>query len=316
MKVVLTGAAGFIGSRVAELLVDHGHSVLAVDCFLDDLYPAATKRERARRLQLRGVETLDLDMRLGLAPQVLDGADVVINEAAIPGLERSWSDLGLYVDCNVRTVANLLSSSTIVGGVPIVHASTSSVYGLTAETDESGELAPVSPYGATKLSAEELIRAYARTHDQPFTILRYFSVYGPDQRSDMAYYRVCEALLDNCPITVLGDGMQVRSNTFVGDVARATVSAALGPASGQVYNVCGTEARTLLDAVELLAGVLNVKPRLDFKPPRAGDQLSTRGDASKARADLGFVPQVRLEEGLRLQAAWHLGRRHGTARGL
>jgi nucleoside-diphosphate-sugar epimerase len=164
---------------------------------------------------------------------------------------------------------------------------------------------PFSPYGVSKLAAEKLVQAYVANFGLDAVILRYFSLYGPRQRPDMGYHLFCEAMLDERPITVFGDGRQRRSNTYVSDAVSATVAALAGGAPGDVLNVCGDETIALLDAIGVLADELGVQPVLEFREPRPGDQRDTAGDAGRAREVLGWAPRVPVETGLRRQAAWH-----------
>jgi len=303
VKAIVTGAAGFIGAAVTERLLRDGHDVLGVDAFLPDLYPAEVKRARARgMLGHPSLDLLDLDLRTcSLAPW-LDGVDVVVHLAALPGLVGSWDDFRTYQDCNVLATQRLLADLAAEPGPRLVLASTSSVYGAEVDGDEDAPLVPVSPYGVTKLAAERLVDAYRASHGLEAAVLRYFSVYGPGQRPDMAYAVVCERLLAGLPVPIVGTGRQSRCNTHIDDVVEATVRAAEARIDGAVLNVCGQEEIALLDAVAVLADELGIEPVIEGLPARAGDQLRTRGDSDRAHALLGWSPRVALEDGLRGQA--------------
>jgi nucleoside-diphosphate-sugar epimerase len=309
MQVLVTGAAGFIGSHLCETLLAEGHRVVGVDAFVD--YYARERKER-NLADLRshpGFTFQEADLRTDALEPLLEGVDVVVNEAGMPGLARSWTDTETYLSCNVLAVQRLCEAAVGVGLPRLVHVSTSSVYGTEAVGDETTPTRPVSPYGVTKLAAEHLLLAY---HDQfglPVIVLRYFSIYGPRQRPEMAYSLFTEALIDGHPIAVFGDGRQSRSNTYVSDCVAGTTAALERGTLGEVYNIGGGQELALLDAIGIIAGELGVEPHLAFEPPRPGDQRRTAADVSKARQALGYEPLVGPEEGLRRQVAWHLGER-------
>ena len=220
MRVLVTGVAGFVGSHLAERLLADGQEVVGLDCFTD-YYPRPVKeRNLVNLLGSPGFEFHELDLRRDDLEPVMSGVDVVVNEAAMAGLMRSWTDLDGYVSCNLLGLERLIQASAAVGR--FVHISTSSVYGTDAVGDEEAPTRPVSPYGVTKLAAEKLLLAHVEVHGFPGTILRYFSIYGPRQRPDMAYHLFTEAMLDGRPIVVFGDGLQSRSNTFVSDAVAGT----------------------------------------------------------------------------------------------
>lgn len=314
MNVVVTGAAGFIGSHLAERLLADGHGVTGVDCFLDASYDAQTKRDTWAGLVGHPRFTpFEADLRTDDLRDVCDGVDGIVNEAAMPGLLKSWTDLDVYLTCNVLGLSNLIRAAQECDVSRLIHISTSSVYGRYAVGDETLPLAPCSPYGVSKLAAEHLLRAYDPSGSLPYVVLRYFSIYGPRQRPDMAYHRFCEAMLTNRPITVYGGGTQIRSNTYVDDAVDATVAALESGGVGAVYNIAGSESTTVLGAIDILADALGIEPRIEDAPPRPGDQMETRGDFARATAELDYVPKVGIEEGLRLQAGWHRSRRRPGA---
>ncbi len=309
MRVLVTGAAGFIGSHVSERLVNQGHEVLAVDCFLEESYPAAEKRATWQRtVSLPTVRGIELDLRNELPAGLLDGVDVVVNEAAMPGLMRSWSDFSLYSTCNVHVVEQLARACT-EQQVHLIQISTSSVYGREAVGDESTPTAPNSPYGVTKLAAEELLRAYERSRGLDFTILRYFSVYGPRQRPDMAYRLLIDAVAGGSELKIYGDGLQTRSNTYVGDCAEATVAAVLRRPVGATINIAGPERATLLDAIHYIEEHVGQQAKLVYRDPRPGDQRHTGGGIERAAELLDWRPGTGLRDGLAAQVAWQLSER-------
>jgi UDP-glucuronate 4-epimerase len=309
MRVVVTGAAGFIGSHVSEAFLSAGHDVVGVDAFVD-YYPRAIKEENLRAIGDHPCFTFrELDLRSDPLDAVLDGADAVVNQAAMAGLMRSWSDLDLYVGCNILGLERLVAASRGAGIKRFVHASTSSVYGADAVGDESLPTNPVSPYGVTKLAAEHLLRAHLAAHGLPVVILRYFSIYGPRQRPDMAYHVFIEALLAGRPITVYGDGLQSRSNTYIDDCVSGTLAALERGEVGETYNIGGGQEITVQRAIEIISDATGATPEIRHEPARPGDQRRTVADIGKARAELGYEPTVAPHEGLRRQVLWQSARR-------
>lgn len=304
MRIVVTGAAGFIGSHLCERLLDDGHDVVGLDCFTDYYARSlkASNLEAARRNER--FTFAELDLRAADLDPVLEGADAVVNEAAMPGLVRSWDDFDAYQSCNFTGLHRLLEASLRAGIGRFVQASTSSVYGVDAVGDEDEPTRPISPYGVTKLAAEHLLLAHHHTHGFPAVILRYFSIYGPRQRPDMAYRIFCERLLSGEPITIYGDGQQTRGNTYVSDCVTATVLALEQGETGRGYNIGGGEAISLIDAVGVLAEALDVEPEIRWADPRPGDQRSTKAVISRAAAELGWEPLVWPRDGLVAEARW------------
>ena len=307
MRVVVTGAAGFIGSHLCERLLVDGHDVVGIDCFTD--YYARRLKEHNLRVanDAQAFRFEEVDLRTGDLDSLFDGADVVVNEAAMPGLVRSWEDFDEYQSCNLTALHRVIEAARRQEVGRLVQASTSSVYGAHAVGDETQPTRPISPYGVTKLAAEHLLLAHHEVHGLPVVILRYFSIYGPRQRPDMAYRIFCERLLAGEGITVYGDGLQTRGNTYVSDCVDATVAALTEGAAGRVYNVGGGEQISLIDAVRLLAEALGTEPTIEHRPTRAGDQRHTIADTSRARVELGWQPSVLPRDGLAAEAAWVRG---------
>jgi len=304
MRVVVTGAAGFIGSHLCERLLADGHTVVGVDCFTDYYGRQDKEANLADALATPGFTFVEADLRTDdLAPVVM-GADAVVNQAATPGLVLSWDDFERYQSCNLSAVKRLVDVCIAADVDHFVQASTSSVYGSEATGTEDASTLPVSPYGVTKLAAEHLLRAHSETYGLPLTILRYFSIYGPRQRPDMAYRIFCERLLRGEALTVFGDGGQSRSNTYVSDCVDATVAALARPADGSIFNVGGGQELGLLEAISLIGEVLDVVPEIDFRPARRGDQRRTVADTRRARVALGWSPQVDPREGMAREAEW------------
>jgi nucleoside-diphosphate-sugar epimerase len=315
MRILITGVAGFVGSHLAEALVDRGNEVVGVDAFID-YYPRRIKEANlAGLIERPGFEFHELDLRTAPIRPLLDSRTSVVHLAAMPGLARSWTDVELYTTCNLLATQRLVEAALDAAVPKLVHASTSSVYGSDAVGDETTPTQPISPYGVTKLAAEHLILAHVRTGGLPATILRYFSMFGPRQRPDMAYHIFIEALIDGRPITVFGDGEQSRSNTFIADCVRGTIAAIEDAEVGEIYNIAGGEEITLNEAIATIARVLRVEPVIDHEPARPGDQRRTFADTAKARAAFGFEPVVGATEGLEAQVAWQVARRAGSTLG-
>lgn len=303
MRVVVTGAAGFVGSHLCAALAAQGHQVVGLD------RPAPADAEREANLAawsgLPGTSAAEADLRADDLRSVLAGADAVVHQAAATGLGGGWDGLDRYVADNVTATGRLVDAALAVRVGHLVHASTSSVYGAVATTDEDGPTAPVSAYGVTKLAAEHVVAARAGQARLPTTILRYFSVYGPRQRPDMAYRTFAERLLRGEPVVVHGDGRQTRSNTYVDDCVAATLAALARPPAGvRTCNVGGGEEIALLDALALIAEAAGVEARVEHRPARPGDQRRTVADIGRARRELGWEPVVPAAEGIRRQVEW------------
>jgi UDP-glucuronate 4-epimerase len=294
-RYAVTGAAGFIGSHLAETLAAAGHDVIGIDCFTD-YYDPALKEENARALDVR---------RLDLAEDELDfaGLEGVFHLAGQPGV-RSFGDVfPLYLRGNVLASQRVFEAAAR-DGVRVVFSSSSSVYGAAERfpTPEETPPQPLSPYGITKLACEHLAAAYGREFGLDCVVLRYFNAFGPRQRPDMAFARIVNALAAGASFEVYGDGDQSRGWTYVGDVVEATV-AAMGRGSG-TYNVGGAIEASLNETVALLERISGRSLGVRRSPAVPGDQRRTRADTSRIREELGWTPQVSLEDGLRAQWEW------------
>jgi nucleoside-diphosphate-sugar epimerase len=305
VKVLVTGAAGFIGSRIAREVARRGHDVVAADMFLDRLYSNELKHLNWDQLSdFSNIEKSVVDLR-GELSALPDEFDVIVNAAAMPGLMSSWSEFDTYMTCNIKLVENLVSHR-VSENTHFIQLSTSSVYGLDATRDEASACQPTSPYGVTKLAAEELIRAHHRTNGLHHTILRYFSVFGPGQRPDMAYHKLIEAIANDQEFTVFGDGLQSRTNTFVDDCVGITATVAESAATNEVFNVAGSEPVTLNHAIATIEAEVGKKANLKHAPARKGDQRTTAGATEKIRAAFEFVPATTFRDGIRAQVEWQL----------
>jgi UDP-glucose 4-epimerase len=303
---LVTGAAGFIGSTLTDRLLADGVRVTGVDAFTD-YYDVALKRrnlEGARRHSAFSLLELDLSQAdLSALPAV----DVVFHQAAQPGVRASWGrEFATYTLYNVLATQRLLERYKDTPLERFVYASSSSIYGDAESfpTSEATLPRPFSPYGVTKLAGEHLVLLYGRNFRMPVTALRYFTVYGPRQRPDMAFHRFCRAMLAGEPITVYGDGRQSRDFTFIADAIEANVRAWKRAAPQGVYNIGGGSQVDVLEAISLLEKSLGVKARVNFEPRPPGDPLRTRADAARLAADLGYATSVGIADGLAAEAAW------------
>lgn len=307
MRALVTGAAGFIGSTLCERLLASGAEVRAIDGFVD-YYPRAVKEgnlatsRASQQFQFHEGLLQDTD----LAP-LLAGVDVVFHLAAQAGVRASWGrDFRLYTDHNVLGTQVLLEAALQAGGPRVVYASSSSVYGDTPTLPlrEDGHCHPVSPYGVTKLAAEHLVQLYNRNHGLHVTSLRFFTVYGPRQRPDMAFHKFLKAARDGQPIHVYGDGSQTRDFTFVDDIVTALVRAAADGRAGGVYNVGGGQRVALMNVIRTIERVSGRSIEVIHEEAQKGDMRDTFADTTAAATDLGFRSTVALEDGLAREWAW------------
>ena len=313
MRALVTGVAGFIGSTLAELLVADGWTVRGIDRFTA-YYEEATKRGNLDELSKSELFTLvEADLLFTDLEPLLDGVDVVFHLAGQPGVRLSWADgFRTYNDLNVNVTQRLLEAARSVPLQRFVYASSSSVYGdaSVVPTNEDQPTRPFSPYGVTKLAGELLCSAYGANFGVPTASVRYFTVYGPRQRPDMATHRLIEAAQSGTQFPLFGDGEQIRDFTFVDDIVRATVLAAtteLAPAT--VVNAAGGASVRLIDLVHLVGELVGVEVNVDWRPAQAGDVRRTGGSIERASALLGWSPVVDLETGVARQVEWHRNRR-------
>lgn len=322
MRALVTGAAGFVGSHLSEALVGAGWEVVGVDC-LTPYYDICQKQQNLASVAAKAgdrFEHRDLDLRMGDLVALLDGVDVVFHQAAQPGVRASWDIFDTYVEHNLLATHRLLEAARHHPVSRFVYASSSSVYGDAPAypTREDSPTNPRSPYGVTKLSAEQLCGVYAANMGVPTIALRYFTVFGPRQRPDMAMHRLIEAALHGGSFPMYGTGDQIRDFTFVGDVVAANLAAATATVDtvppGAAFNVAGGDAVTLAEVVAIIEGLAGGRICLDRQPDQAGDVVRTGGSTDAAREQLHWEASVSVADGLAHQVAWHQHRRSAAHR--
>jgi len=313
VRVLITGVAGFIGSHLAERLLANGHAVRGVECFTPYYDPASKRANLESLLAHPEFELVEADLRTAEIAPLLGSVEIVFHQSAQPGIRLSWSDgFTGYAEHNILVTQRLLEALRHHQVRRVVFASSSSVYGNTTTypTDEAELPRPHSPYGVTKLAAEHLCGLYAANWGLPTVSLRYFTVYGPRQRPDMATHRLIEAALGGPTFPLFGDGSQVRDFTYVGDIVAANLAAATADvAPGTVVNVAGGGSCPLSGLVELVGELVGHPVPLDRRPAQAGDVERTGGSIERARELLGWEPRVDLATGLARQVDWHTRRR-------
>jgi len=311
VKALVTGAAGFVGSTLAGRLLADGHDVVGIDA-LTDYYDPRVKRTNLGRLESPRFQLVEADLNeIDLDPLTAD-ADVVFHQAGQPGVRASWgAEFGRYAADNVCATQRLLESALRANHLSrFVYASSSSVYGNAVRypCEETDLPQPMSPYGVTKLAAEHLCSLYARNYGLPTVALRYFTVYGPGQRPDMAFTRFCRAVHSGDEIDIYGSGEQVRDFTYVDDVVEANlIVGAAEPARvapGTVFNVAGGTSTTVNEVLELLGPISGRDVRATRGAAVPGDVLRTGGSTQAIRKATGWAPRTSLQEGLERQYQW------------
>ncbi|MBD2165270.1 NAD-dependent epimerase/dehydratase family protein [Calothrix sp. FACHB-156] len=307
-KIIVTGAAGFIGSHLAEALLQQGKEVIGID-EVNDYYDPIFKRKNIAHLQVFPNFTLiEEDIQLLDWPALLQDVEVVYHQAAQAGVRASWGKgFRAYTERNINATQVLLEAAKDAKNLQrLVFASTSSVYGdaETLPTHEGIPPRPVSPYGITKLAAERLCGLYHKNFGVPFVSLRYFTVYGPRQRPDMAFHKFFKAALEDEAIPVFGDGQQTRDFTFISDAVAANLAAATVPnAIGEIFNIGGGSRVVLAEVLNTMEEIIGKPIKRNHIEKAMGDARHTAADVSKAREILGYQPKVSLREGLTQE--WH-----------
>jgi nucleoside-diphosphate-sugar epimerase len=289
--MLVTGAAGFLGSHLCDRLLADGHDVVGVDCFTDYYARELKEGNLGRARQWEAFELVEADLADDDTGALLDGIDTVFHLAAEPGVRGGR--LGAYLRRNVVATQRLLEARPR----RLVYASSSSVYGNTAHQSEDTPVAPLSPYAMTKVAAERLVASSG----VPAVGLRFFTIYGPRQRPDMAFQRFIARCLDGEPIEVIGDGRQVRDFTYVDDAVEATLAAAERGRAGAIYNVGGGHPVELRDAIALIAELVGDPVTIEHRATVAGEARRTACDGTLARRELGFAPQTPLGAGIARQ---------------
>jgi nucleoside-diphosphate-sugar epimerase len=315
--VVVTGAAGFIGSHLAEALLDRGHEVVGIDAFTGHYPPVEKRFNLSGLLDRPGFELHRLDLATADIEFLLVGATAVFHLAAQPGVRTSFGPgFSGYLHDNVLATQRLLEVCVRARVPRLIFASSSSVYGdaTSYPVTEESRTRPVSPYGVTKLAAEHLCQAYAQLarSSMAVAILRYFSVYGPRQRPDMGFRQFIEAAVAGRPIVVYGDGGQTRDFTYVDDVVRATILAMTAPVPAEAINIGGGRQTSLHEALEVIGMATGQRLRIDRRPPLPGDVRHTGADGTRAEALLGYRPETDLATGLAEQVAWVVERQRAV----
>lgn len=308
MKVLVTGVAGFIGSRIASRLLSEGYDVLGIDS-VTGYYDLAIKRENLSNLESRNFEFVEKDINTADIDTLFDGVEVVIHQSGQPGVRSSWgSEFGEYLSANVLATQRLLEAGLRKPGLRrFVYASSSSIYGDAqnypcVETDRPR---PVSPYGVTKLAAEHLVTLYATNYGLSTVSLRYFTVYGPRQRPDMAFTRFFRAAIRREPITIFGSGEQIRDFTFIDDVVDANIRVAFEPISpGSVFNVSGGSSVTVNEVLEIVSELHRQPIDIHRTSGVKGDVFRTGGSSEAIKKAAGWKPSTPLRQGLLLQYDW------------
>lgn len=305
MRALVTGCAGFIGSHLTDSLLSDGHEVVGVDCFNDNYGRSDKRRNLEHALEWPEFDFIPLDLARGDLAELVEECDVIFHLAAEPGVRSSWGTrFENYQRNNIAATQHLLEAVRATPQKRFVYASSSSIYGQAESlpTPENTIPRPFSPYGVTKLAAEHLCDAYHGNFGVDVVSLRFFSVYGPRQRPDMAFNIFCRAALENRPITLFGDGGQTRDFTFVADVVAACRAAGETEGiGGRAYNVGGGSRVSVNEAVDLLASYAGRELSVERHEVVRGDVRDTGADTTRAREELGFAPQTHFADGLRAE---------------
>ena len=307
MRVLVTGAAGFIGSHLAERLIESGYEVLGVDSFFD-YYPKRIKENNIKGLlQGSGFEFIEGDLAALDLNGIVGSVEAVFHQAALAGVRSSWGQrFGEYVGNNVLCTQLLLEASKDKDLEKFIYASSSSVYGDARDLPitENSPTVPVSPYGVTKLAGENLASLYHTGYGVPTVSLRYFTVYGPRQRPDMAFHKFIKAVMEGEEIEVYGTGEQTRDFTYISDAVEANIQALDFGKAGGIYNIGGGSRVMLGDAIKIIEDVTSRKAKIKHGDAQRGDAKHTLADTSQAERDFSYSPKVGLREGISKHYEW------------
>ncbi len=307
MRCLVTGAAGFIGSHLCKRLLQDGFSVKAVDCFTDYYARELKEANLAPLMGKKGFTFIPEDLNHIDLPGLLDGVNGVFHLAAQAGVRASWGkSFSVYTQNNIEATQRLLEAAKGTDIRKFVYASSSSVYGACPELPmrETSPTRPFSPYGVSKLAAEHLCMLYSTNYGVPTVSLRFFTVYGPGQRPDMAFHKFFRAICLDSTITVFGDGLQTRDFTYIDDIVDANLAALTRGRTGEVYNVGGGHRRVLKELFPLFEEISGQKVRVQWDETQKGDVPHTSADIEKAARDLAYAPRTPLEEGLKKEWDW------------
>ena len=306
MVKIVTGVAGFIGSSLAQTLLEKGEEVVGIDCFLD-YYPREIKEKNLTSLRDFSAFTFiekninDLDFI-----KILPGVNGIYHQAAQAGVRSSWgNNFEIYTNNNILATQRILEA--VKGqSIRVVYASSSSIYGETQKIpmQEEDKPCPVSPYGVSKLAGEYLCYLYYKNFGVPTISLRYFTVYGPRQRPDMAFHRFIKAICNSGKIELYGDGEQTRDFTFIRDAVEANILAMEKGTPGMVYNIGGGANVSVNHIITKMEQILDKKAMINRMERQKGDVSHTYADTTRARKELGFVPKTSLDQGLAQEAEW------------
>ena len=311
MNILVTGACGFIGTNLCQSLLEDGFFVTGVDAFTDN-YESKLKRANSESLaKFAGFKLVEgnlLEMNL---EHIVDGVDVIFHLAGQPSVHNSWGeDFQLYSNRNIVLTQRLLRAAYKAKTPRFVNSSSSSIYGrvVSTPTKENDEKTPISPYGVTKYAAENLVTLYGSEYGLSTVSLRYFTVFGPRQRPDMAFNKLISAGLQGDSFPLHGDGSQVRDFTYVGDVVHANklaASAAVNP--GAVFNIGGGSPVSMKETIAMLEEIMNLRFKIELAPLGPGNPMVTTADCNAASTLLGWQPETGIYDGLRAQVAWQVG---------
>ncbi|TRZ88297.1 MAG: NAD-dependent epimerase/dehydratase family protein, partial [Streptomycetaceae bacterium] len=310
MNVLVTGSCGFIGTNLCQSLLSDGHSVTGVDSFTEN-YAESIKRANQRQLEeYPSFKNLEVDLLESNLESIVDGKDVIFHLAGQPSVHNSWGeDFQVYSNRNIVLTQKLLRAANDAGTARFVNSSSSSIYGRvhSTPTKESDEKRPISPYGVTKLAAENLVTLYGSEFGLSTVSLRYFTVFGPRQRPDMAFNKLIQAGSRKRSFPLHGDGSQIRDFTFVGDVVEANKLAAFADVkSGSVFNIGGGAPVSMSEAIEMLEEIMGQSIAIEFTPLGPGNPMVTAADCTAAGTTLGWKPKMDIYDGLKAQVAWQL----------